>query len=199
LPLTRTRRLLLALVALLLLLLLALPAVARGMAAYLVSKQDPARSDAILVLAGDVKCNRVLRAGELVRDGFAPRALVSSPHELYGVQEGELAVNCAVSRGQSRAWFEIVKVKAESTVAEAEQFAPLLSSRGIRTLLIVTNDSHTRRAGSAFRSRLGAAIDVRMVGVSDPFFNVDAWWKHHEGREIVFFEWVKTVVTAVGL
>jgi hypothetical protein len=38
-----------------------------------------------------------------------------------------------------------------------------------------------------------------MVGVADPFFQIDSWWKHHEGREIVFLEWTKTVVTAVGL
>jgi uncharacterized SAM-binding protein YcdF (DUF218 family) len=199
LPLTRTRGLLLALLVLVILLAVSLPAVARTLGAYLVDAQPPERADAILVLAGDMRCNRIVRAGELVRDGFAARALVSSPHALYGVPEGELAVNCAVMRGQSREWFEIVKIEGESTVEEANQFAPVLRGRGIRTLLIVTNESHTRRAGSVFRSRLGSDVTVRMIGVPDPYFRVDSWWKHHEGREIVFFEWTKTVVTALGL
>lgn len=178
---------------------LALPAVGRGVASYLVDVQEPRRADAILVLAGDFRCRRILRAGELVGDGFAARALVSSPHALYGVAEGELAVNCAALNGQSRHWFEVVRIVAESTVEEAEQLAPLLRARAIRRLLIVTSDSHTRRAGSVFRSRLGAAIDVRMIGVSDPLFRVNSWWENHEGREIVFLEWAKMIATAVGL
>jgi uncharacterized SAM-binding protein YcdF (DUF218 family) len=197
--LTRTRRLLLALLVLAVLLALSLPVIARNLGAYLVDAQPAERADAILVLAGDQRCNRVVRGGELVRDGFAPRALVSSPHALYGVPEGELAVNCAVMRGQSRDRYEIVKIEGESTLEEAERFAPLLRGRGIRKLLIVTSESHTRRAGSVFRARLGPDVTVRMVGVPDPYFRVDSWWKHHEGREIVFFEWTKTVATALGL
>jgi uncharacterized SAM-binding protein YcdF (DUF218 family) len=199
LPLTRTRRLLLALLVLLAGFLLALPAVARGLGSYLIDVQAPARADAALVLAGDFRCGRVLRAGELVRDGFAPRALVSSPNTIYGRPEGELGVGCALLHGQPEKFFEVVHIKALSTVEEADQLAPVLARRGIRTLLIVTNESHTRRAGRIFRGRLGPDVAVRMIGVADPFFSPDSWWKHHEGREIVFFEWTKTVATALGL
>jgi uncharacterized SAM-binding protein YcdF (DUF218 family) len=199
LQLTRSRRLLLAIVLLLTVTVLALPAIGRGLASFLVDTQTPARADAVLVLAGDYRCGRIVRAGELVRDGFAPKALVSSPMNIFGVPEGDLAVTCAVMRGQSRDWFEPIYIEAASTIEEAEQLAPRLTSRGLRTLLIVTNDSHTRRAGQAFRARLGSDLNVRMIGVSDPYFKVDSWWTHHEGREIVFIEWAKTVATVLGL
>jgi uncharacterized SAM-binding protein YcdF (DUF218 family) len=102
-------------------------------------------------------------------------------------------------RGQPREWFEIAYIEAASTTEEAEQLAPRLRDRGVRSLLLVTSESHTRRAGRAFRSRLGSEIAVTVVGVPDPYFRVDGWWTHHEGREIVFIEWAKTLATAVGL
>jgi uncharacterized SAM-binding protein YcdF (DUF218 family) len=193
------RRLLVALVLLVLVFILALPAIARGLGTWLVETAEAAPADAALVLAGDFRCNRVLRAGELVRAGFVRAALVSSPGEIYGVPEGELAVACAVRRGHSRDWFEVARIRAMSTVEEAEQLAPLLACRGVRQLLIVTSESHTRRAGRVFRARLGPDVAVRMIGVPDPYFRADSWWKHHEGREIVFIEWSKTVATALGL
>ena len=176
-----------------------LPALARGLGSYLVDVQRPTRADAALVLAGDFRCNRVVRAGELVREGFVPKALVSSPGTIYGVPEGELSVGCAVLRGQPRERFEIVHSRALSTVEEADQLAPVLAQRQVRSLLIVTSDSHTRRAGGIFRARLGPGVAVRVIGVADPFFSPDSWWKHHEGREIVVVEWIKTIATALGL
>jgi hypothetical protein len=43
--------------------------------------------------------NRILTAGDLVRQGLAPKALISGPSEIYGQFESDLAIPFAVRRG----------------------------------------------------------------------------------------------------
>ncbi len=53
----------------------------------------------IVVLAGDFSGNRILAAGDLVRRGFASKALVSGTSGEYGMHESDLAIPFAVRHG----------------------------------------------------------------------------------------------------
>ncbi len=59
----------------------------------------------IVVLAGDFSGNRILTAGDLVRRGFAPKALVSGPSGEYGLHETDLAIPFAVRHGYPESYF----------------------------------------------------------------------------------------------
>ena len=72
---------------------------------YLVRSDAPAPADIIVVLAGDYVGNRILMAGEMVRRGFASRALVSGPSGLFGQHESDLAIAYAVRRGYPESYF----------------------------------------------------------------------------------------------
>ena len=168
-----------------------------ALGSFLVVSDGPEKSDAILVLAGDMDGLRVLKAGELAQQGFAPKVYVSGPRPVYGVSEAELAINDAARHGYDKSMFEALDVPADSTEEEARGIAPVLRARGVKTLLVVTSDYHTGRAGRIWR-RIATGIRVKMVAAPDSFFSSGGWWKTRSGRKTAFYEWVKTLTGPLG-
>jgi uncharacterized SAM-binding protein YcdF (DUF218 family) len=166
---------------------------------YLVECHPPEKAAAIVVLAGDWRGGRIMRAVELVRAGYAPKILVSGPTSLYGFNEADLAIRYAIERGAPPEIFEPVYVQASSTLEEAEKWAPELSNRDIRKVLLVTSNFHTRRASSIFSARLAPEITVQTVCSPDPYFRPDSWWHNREGQKTVFYEYSKTVANWLGM
>lgn len=166
---------------------------------YLVESQPPRKADAVLVLAGDYRGARVTRAAELIREGYAPIALVSGPMEMYGVNEASLAIQYAARQGIPATYFEPVFIKALSTFEEARAFTPELRRRNVRTLLLVTSNYHTHRAASIFRKALGGGVTVIAVPAEDSFFRPDTWWHNREGQKTVFYEYSKTIAGWLGM
>ncbi|HYZ84386.1 MAG TPA: YdcF family protein [Bryobacteraceae bacterium] len=162
----------------------------------LVRAEAPIKSDAILVLAGDFSGSRIRHACRLLRDGWAPYALVSGPMPLYGVNEADLAIAMMRREGFDDVQLEPMKIQASSTRAESEQMANSIRSRGIRKLMIVTSDYHTARAGRIFRHAL-PEIEIHMVAAKDAHFPRESWWREREGLKAVFYESVKTISSAV--
>jgi uncharacterized SAM-binding protein YcdF (DUF218 family) len=163
------------------------------------SASAPEKADAALVLAGDSRGYRITTAAELVKAGYVPRVLVSSPVSWYGVQEGDLAVHYAAEKGYPREWFEPLYINALSTEEEAREVTPELQKRGIHKLLIVTSNFHTRRAGKIFRRGIPDSIEIRMISAPDKYFASHSWWHTREGWKTVFFEASKTLAGWAGI
>lgn len=193
----RFRNLLIA-AALIVLLFVSHPTWFRWLGESLVKEQTPVKAEAILVLGGDYTCGRILKAAELVREGYASRIIVSGGQPQYELQEADLAVQCAVRHGFAREIFVPVYLNAFSTRDEAERLKPVLERLGVRRLLVVTSDFHTRRAGMVVRRVFGPGVEVTMVGAPDPSWSSGAWWKNREGQKTEFYEWTKTVAAAIG-
>ena len=164
----------------------------------LVRADAPAPSDAVLVLAGDGFGDRILKAGELVRAGLAPRVFVSGPREFYGFSECDLAIPFAVKRGFPESYFVPLPHAGSSTRDEARIILPELRRRGVARLLVVTSDYHTRRAGATFRAA-GSGLSILVVATPDEFFAADRWWKSREGAKRVAGEVAKTLANWVGM
>lgn len=170
---------------------------------FLIAEEGPPRkADAALVLAGDAFGRRILRGGEMVRDGFVPVAYISGPDELYGFSEDELAIRFAVKRGMPREWFVGLPNQANSTEDEAKTLLPELRRRGVKRLLLVTSNFHTRRATRIFRkyaARLTPEISIHPVVAHDALFNPDHWWQSRPGQKTFLLEWTKTVTEPFGI
>jgi len=165
---------------------------------YLVRADLPEKADVAVVLAGDASGTRILNAGALVRGGYAPRVLVSGPFGLYGYYESDLAIQFAEKAGFPQSYFVAVPNHSHSTLDEAEAMLPAVRGAGARTVLLVTSNFHTRRAGKIYRH---LAPDLRFVVVAapDPLFSPQSWWKNREGRKTFAIEWMKTVAEWFGL
>ncbi|HKW96942.1 MAG TPA: YdcF family protein [Bryobacteraceae bacterium] len=168
------------------------------MAEALVHSDQPFHAGLIVAIAGDPYGHRILKAAELVKQGYAPQILVSGAPGFYDLHENDLAIPFAVRRGYPAQWFIPFPHEAHSTDEEAQAIIPELRRRGVRRVILVTSDYHSRRALRTFR-KYGPDIDMRMVAVPDPHFNPHGWWRSREGRKIFFLEWSKTLASLAGL
>jgi uncharacterized SAM-binding protein YcdF (DUF218 family) len=192
------RAALLGLGVLLLLAILFHAPVLTALARYLDQSVSPQPADAVFVLAGDASGNRILKAAELVREGFAPRVVVSGPEGNYGYYECDLAIPFAVSAGYPESYFVRVPNHALSTDEEAAAAAVELRSLGVHRVLLVTSLYHTRRAGADFRA---AAPDLNffVVAAPDKYFTPAGWWHNRQARKTFLIEWLKTGATWLHL
>lgn len=173
-----------------------------SLARLLIYDQGPAKADIAVVLGGDQWGHRILKGAELVREGYVPAVLVSGPPGIYGFHESDLAIQFAVGKGFPAAWFIPFTHDALSTRDEAVAILKELRRRGVRCFLLVTSNFHTARATRLYRwagKRVAGGPSFRTVASSDQFFTPDGWWRNREARKIFFFEWVKTLATAVGM
>jgi uncharacterized SAM-binding protein YcdF (DUF218 family) len=173
-------------------------AILGALGGYLVSASPPEKADMVVVLAGDSSGNRIIKAAELVRAGYAPRILVSGPAGTYGFYESDLAIPFAEKAGYPASYFLGFPNHSLSTKDEAEVILPELRRLGVHTFLLVTSNFHTHRAGGIYRA---LATDPRCVVVAAPdvYFSPDGWWTNREGRKTFLFEWMKTVAGWLGV
>lgn len=154
--------------------------------------EDLRKSDVILVLDGETD-RRPARGLELLRQGYAPHLILDSAQHarLYRATGPQLAQQFLadlppqVARATS-----VCQVAARSTKQEAQQAARCLDVAGVRSVLLVTSDYHTRRARAIFQHELpnrqfaiAAATDSAEFGT--------AWWRHRQWAKRAFEEWLR--------
>lgn len=177
---------------------LLLEAVARA----LIEDDGPRKADAIVVLGGDAFGDRTLKGAELAKAGYAPIVLVSGPPRLMGYQSTD-EVQFAEKAGYPDSLFREVHLPeegAESTATEAEFVGKYLEGQGIKSILLVTSNYHTRRAAKLFR-RENPKLAIAAVPSIDParYFTPETWWKTRSGEKILLFEWLKTISLMLGV
>jgi uncharacterized SAM-binding protein YcdF (DUF218 family) len=168
----------------------------------LVHDDGPAKADMAVVLAGDFWGHRIEKAAELIREGYVPAALISGPPGFYGLHESDYAIAYAVREGFPAQWFMALPHSALSTREEAPVVLAELRRRNVRSFLLVTSDYHSARARRIFLAAeraMGGGPAMRTVAAPDEFFRPDSWWRNREAQKTLFFEWTKTLATAVGM
>jgi uncharacterized SAM-binding protein YcdF (DUF218 family) len=159
---------------------------------FLVKAGPPQKADIIVVLAGDGFGHRILKAAELVKEGWAPQALVDGPNGSYGHYECDLAIPFAVAAGYPESYFLHGEFKGRSTKEEALFVAGRLRLMGVKRVILVTSNFHTRRAGKIFR-RATPGVETFVVAAPDEYFKPDSWWRDREASKTLLLEWEKTV------
>jgi uncharacterized SAM-binding protein YcdF (DUF218 family) len=75
---------------------------------------------------------------------------------------------------------------------------PEIRCEGIRRLLVVTSNYHTRRAGRIFREA-APDLTIVMVGAPDRDFTPQGWWRNREAQKTFVTEWEKTIAGWLGI
>jgi uncharacterized SAM-binding protein YcdF (DUF218 family) len=170
--------------------------------AYALIRNDgPAKADIAVVLAGDFFGHRVEKAAQLAKQGYVPAVLVSGPPGAYGRNEADVAVEFIEREGYPAQWFIPFPDPAHSTSEEAAFVLPELRRRNVHSFLLVTSDYHSARAARIFLAReraMGYYPPMHVVTAPDQYFRPDSWWRDREAQKTVFFEWTKTIATALG-
>lgn len=155
---------------------------------------SPEKSDAIIVLAGDRNDVRYWRGLELLGAGYGRRMILDEGAErLFGRTYAEHAADFAArTAGEEAANISVCVIAEDSTLGETVDAARCLDQLQPppHSVLIITNDYHTRRAFSIFRKRLpqyhwsvAAAHDNYLFGLP--------WWKTREWAKTNLTEWQK--------
>jgi len=163
-----------------------------GLGNFLVQAGPPQKADVIVVLAGDGFGHRILTAGDLIKEGYAANALISGPDGNYGIYECDLAIPFAVRAGDPESYFTHLEHHARSTAEEAQEVVRKLREMGVKRVILVTSNYHTRRSGKIFR-RAAPDLDFIVVAAPDEFFKPDSWWHNREASKIFVYEWMKTI------
>jgi uncharacterized SAM-binding protein YcdF (DUF218 family) len=161
---------------------------------------DPAPSDAIVVLLGGPSC-RPERAAALYREGLAPRVLICSDAGFSTGMPRETAftVRRLVAMGVPADAITQVQRPVTSTKEEAAAILPVAVAAGMKRITVVTTSFHTARTLWIFRRLFrGTGIDIRTAAATDPMFNEADWYRSDEGLLTYLAETIKTVVYRVA-
>ena len=175
---------------LILLFLVALLAALASQAARFLVVDEPEKSDAIVVLAGDTKV-RPVRGLDLLRQGMAPRLFLDAETRdvIYDQPLVEIVQKYVNSLGEANR-VSVCPITGYSTIAEADDVSRCLQSLGPHRVLIVTSEFHTRRALMIFRHRL-PQYQFSAAAARNPAQFDEAWWTNREWAKVTFDEWLK--------
>jgi uncharacterized SAM-binding protein YcdF (DUF218 family) len=148
---------------------------------------NPEKSDALVVLGGDQGDLRYWHGLELLRNGYGSHLVLDTYGSLiYGRSYSELAAGfVARTAGDQVSRVSLCTIEYDSTKQETGDVGRCLSRLrpAPHSVLLVTDDYHTRRALSIFRDRL-PQYHWSTAASHNPYFFGLPWWKHRE--------WAKT-------
>jgi uncharacterized SAM-binding protein YcdF (DUF218 family) len=168
---------------------LVLAALASRAARFLVV-DEPEKSDAIVVLAGETNV-RPARALELLHQGLAQHVFLDAEAQYLVYDQGLVDIAQKYVNGIGEAnRVSVCPIASFSTNAESDYVNRCLQSMGAHRVLIVTSEFHTRRALMIFRHRLPQyQFSVAAARNSGQFG--EAWWTNREWAKTTFDEWLK--------
>jgi len=133
--------------------------------AFLITADKPRKADAIIVIGGDHKPERVQRAVDLYQQGLAPIVIISAGTQVIEgkehVPEAEVMRRQAMALGLPEMAL-LVENRSQSTFQNAYYVEGLCRERNIRSVLLVTSAYQSRRAAMIFREVFGATISVHI-------------------------------------
>ncbi|MHB1627560.1 MAG: YdcF family protein [Bacilli bacterium] len=161
---------------------------------YLVVNQTPVKSDVIIVLGGGSR-DRVQRAVELFRRGYAPEFIMSGG-AMYNARQSQAehmrqqAMDMGVSQRDV-----ILENRSNSTYGNAVYSRSLVVHRRFTSAIVVSSDFHMRRVQFIF-DKVFSKTGVRLTFCAAPSrqFDPGFWWRTPRSAEITLIEYSKLAV-----
>lgn len=158
--------------------------------------EDPLeRADALIILSDDnFYADRATRAVELYRQGLAPIVVASGRRLRPYAGIAELMEHDLFERGVPKQAVIKFPQMGDNTREEAVALRALVEERRWRRVLVVTSNSHTRRARYIFTRVFPNTVTVRVASARDSDYDPDRWWETRKGQKRFFQEVVGMVV-----
>ena len=188
------RRLLLA--AILLLPVLTAPWWMPAMGRWLVVGENLQPADLIFVLGGDAEVRPVVGAWAY-KQGLGKKILYSQPSDRFEPEvpfdppERELIPAILRKAGVPEGDIVPLPGEVDGTLGEGERLRDYLKQNGGETVLVVTTNWHTRRAGWILQKKVGDLARIHMLPAPSPGFDTSVWWRSPGGVEMVLAEYLK--------
>lgn len=158
-------------------------------------RENPEKSDAIVVLAGERSNSRYLKGLELLRAGYGKVMLVDaqSDYLYFGHSPAEHAERyIRESAGPDLDRVKVCPTKGDGTKIETAWVRQCMDRAGAKSAVIVTSDFHTRRALSVFRTALPEYKWTVAPSYDSATFGTK-WWQQREWAKTWVGEWERTI------
>lgn len=168
---------------------------------YLVVEDSVSRADAIVVLSGSLP-DRILEAIDLFQANVAPRIILTRAEQSPGLaalrarggtlpelHEQNLAV--AEQLGVPEVALAVTPQSAASTFDEAQVVVAYLRAEHVKSIVLVTSKTHTRRARMIFRAVAHGSPRIAVRPSRHDPFDAENWWHHRSWARHVVIEYGK--------
>lgn len=154
---------------------------------FSISNETLQKADIIIVLSGDDEGQRLRHAFSLYQGGYARKILLSGATNLWEETGIDLMEKYLIQLGVPQK--DILSEKrSESTVENASFSRHLLEERGLKSAIVVTSPTHTRRVSIIFNKIFSPKIKV-MVSSDPNSFRAEGWWHNSRDRRTVIREY----------
>jgi uncharacterized SAM-binding protein YcdF (DUF218 family) len=170
-----------------------LPLFLEGMARFLMVRDRIEPVDLIVVLAGDNNGERVREAVKLYKEGYAKKMLMTGGPLAWKLSAASWMKKHALAVGvPGRAI--LLEDRSRSTLENALLSLPILKKYGIRSVILVTSPTHSRRAMRVFKKCYSKeGIRVLSYPAREAEFVLPGWWTRHEDTQRVMWEYIALV------
>jgi uncharacterized SAM-binding protein YcdF (DUF218 family) len=178
---------------------------------HLLHHEDPLmHADTIFVLAGS-RADRVVEAGDLYHEGWAPRILLSrqlsDKAEVVlrdrGIpipSEVDFQRDILVQMGVPRSSIDDLGSEQITTATETDRLFELASANRWTRIVVVTSKFHTARTRLAMSRRFsGTPTEIIVRATRYDTANLDRWWASRADLRFAIVEIQKLVAYWVGL
>jgi DUF218 domain len=165
----------------------------------------PTHVDAAVVLQGSLTGERARLAGamSLLQQGIPNRLLLSVPRESYwGAPVPPMARDFLEKNygpdAANRVDFCETGADVNSTEEEARALDHCVQQHGWHSIIVVTSNYHTRRAGMIWRKTIkqqDPSMHLWVYGVDDPEFQARGWWRKRLYAKTWLLEFTKLIWT----
>lgn len=169
----------------------------------LIASDPLAPADAIVVIGGDHKPDRIAHAVRLYEDGYAPVIILSAGTLVWEgnerVAEAEVMRRQAIALGVPPEVM-ILEVESRSTYENAHFTRQLSEAHRIDSLLLVTSTYHSRRARHFFREVFPPDSQITFSTQPAPLpVCSQCWIFYPDYVHTVFYEYYNWALWALGL
>jgi len=175
---------------------------------YLVVEHPITKADLIVCLMGK-PVERGLAAADIYRKGLASHIFVGREklpdgnnmlvkRGIHYPEERDLLIMMMKGLGVPRSAFITSESFVEGTIGEAKVIREIARKRGLRSLIIVTSPSHTRRACLTFQKVFEKdRAKIMLMPSRYSKFKAEEWWKSREYVREVIIEYQKLLYYAL--
>jgi hypothetical protein len=152
---------------------------------------NPQQADVVVVLGGDGGVGRTIRAGELIRGGYAPQALLTgnctgSTASLDKLCATRLEVLAEMGVATSLLSFD---TGSRNSWEEAISTRRLMDEKGWKRVLVVSDPPHLRRLDLAWgHAFAGSTREYVLVAASTDWWHPEVWWNDPRAAKFVLRE-----------
>ncbi len=167
-----------------------------AMGQALVREDNIKPSDAIVVLAGDSKGERLMTGIDLFKQGYGKMIIFWGGQLYWKFTYAELMLHQLKEAGipEDKIVWSDETLSQISTNGEALVNFRSMKENNVRSFILVTSPYHTRRAAYVYEPIVKKnGMKMYVYPSADTSIRLTEWWKDRNSAKMVYYEWNKRI------